>query len=226
MGVGPRGWLWPLVALLAVRRSGLWALGRSRLRVGSPRVCHRSARGAGPDSTEAWVTVFRSGSRDVGPAAHPSGASQGGQGGHHRSGSPQELAHRDSGGPGSNKTEGSVKAPASKIGYRALLRWAERFPERRWAVENARGLTAVHLRRSGTAVMEAGNGGAEHRPAGSPCCLTTPDAAGCRLGLCTWCAPGAKRPAEAGPKTCAEQGKRRGRSRTRTGDLHRVKVAL
>ena len=34
----------------------------------------------------------------------------------------------------------TVRVDASLSGYRQLLRWAARFPERRWAVENAGGL--------------------------------------------------------------------------------------
>jgi hypothetical protein len=30
--------------------------------------------------------------------------------------------------------------PQERVGLRALERWARRFPERRWAMENARGL--------------------------------------------------------------------------------------
>jgi len=33
-----------------------------------------------------------------------------------------------------------VEVEASLAGYRRLLRWADRFSERRWAVENARAL--------------------------------------------------------------------------------------
>jgi transposase len=39
-----------------------------------------------------------------------------------------------------NKTAGSLQIDASLPGYRRLLRWAGQFGERRWAVENARGL--------------------------------------------------------------------------------------
>jgi transposase len=40
----------------------------------------------------------------------------------------------------SNATVSSLQIDASLAGYRQLLRWAARFSERRWAVENARGL--------------------------------------------------------------------------------------
>ncbi len=33
-----------------------------------------------------------------------------------------------------------MRIDASLVGYRELMRWAKQFPERRWAVENARGL--------------------------------------------------------------------------------------
>ena len=39
-----------------------------------------------------------------------------------------------------NRRLASVEVEASLAGYRRLLRWAERFSDRRWAVENARGL--------------------------------------------------------------------------------------
>jgi transposase len=39
-----------------------------------------------------------------------------------------------------NKTAGALQVDASLAGYRQLLRWATQFGERRWAVENARGL--------------------------------------------------------------------------------------
>jgi transposase len=39
-----------------------------------------------------------------------------------------------------NKTVGTLQIDASLTDYRQLLRWASKFPERRWAVENARGL--------------------------------------------------------------------------------------
>lgn len=42
--------------------------------------------------------------------------------------------------PGSQRVLASVEIDASLAGYRRLLRWASSFPQRRWAVENARGL--------------------------------------------------------------------------------------
>jgi transposase len=42
--------------------------------------------------------------------------------------------------PGSHRVLASVEIEAAFGGYRRLLRWASSFPERRWAVENARGL--------------------------------------------------------------------------------------
>ena len=42
--------------------------------------------------------------------------------------------------PTTNTSAGSVRVEASLAGYRQLMRWAARFPERRWAVEGARGL--------------------------------------------------------------------------------------
>ena len=42
--------------------------------------------------------------------------------------------------PATNTTAASVRVDASLAGYRELMRWSEQFPERRWAVENARGL--------------------------------------------------------------------------------------
>jgi transposase len=42
--------------------------------------------------------------------------------------------------PSTNTLAGSLRVDASLAGYRELLRWASRFPQRRWAIENARGL--------------------------------------------------------------------------------------
>jgi hypothetical protein len=41
--------------------------------------------------------------------------------------------------PATNTTAASLRIDASLVGYRGLVR-AKQFPERRWAVENARGL--------------------------------------------------------------------------------------
>ena len=38
----------------------------------------------------------------------------------------------------------SLRVPASPSGYQPLLDWARQFPQRRWAIENARGL-GCHL---------------------------------------------------------------------------------
>lgn len=43
-----------------------------------------------------------------------------------------------------NTPLGSLRVNASGAGYRQLLRWVSQFGERRWAVENARGL-GCHL---------------------------------------------------------------------------------
>lgn len=42
--------------------------------------------------------------------------------------------------PGTNVPVASLRVEASLAGYRRLLRWAKSFPERQWAIENARGL--------------------------------------------------------------------------------------
>jgi transposase len=42
--------------------------------------------------------------------------------------------------PATNTTAASVRVDATLAGYRELMRWSKQFPERRWAVENARGL--------------------------------------------------------------------------------------
>jgi len=42
--------------------------------------------------------------------------------------------------PATNTAVASLRIVATLAGYRALLRWAGSFPERRWAIENARGL--------------------------------------------------------------------------------------
>jgi len=45
---------------------------------------------------------------------------------------------------GSHQQLASLQVPASQSGYRQLLAWAQQFPQRRWAIENARGL-GCHL---------------------------------------------------------------------------------
>jgi hypothetical protein len=42
--------------------------------------------------------------------------------------------------PSTNTTAMSLRIDASLAGYRELMRWSKQFGERRWAVENARGL--------------------------------------------------------------------------------------
>jgi transposase len=42
--------------------------------------------------------------------------------------------------PGTQRLLGSFEVEATLAGYQRLLRWAQRHPSRRWAVENARGL--------------------------------------------------------------------------------------
>jgi transposase len=42
--------------------------------------------------------------------------------------------------PATNRQIAALKVEASLAGYRRLLKWAGGFGERRWAVENARGL--------------------------------------------------------------------------------------
>jgi transposase len=46
--------------------------------------------------------------------------------------------------PATNTPVASLRIDASIAGYRQLLRWADQFPQRRWAVENAKGL-GCHL---------------------------------------------------------------------------------
>jgi transposase len=46
--------------------------------------------------------------------------------------------------PATNTTVASVRVEATLAGYRKLLRWARQFGERRWAIENAKGL-GCHL---------------------------------------------------------------------------------
>jgi transposase len=54
---------------------------------------------------------------------------------------PHKLSHTASAvDPATNSTAASLRVDASLAGYRELLRWAGQFPQRRWAVENARGL--------------------------------------------------------------------------------------
>ena len=42
--------------------------------------------------------------------------------------------------PGTHRVLATVQVDATLAGYRQLARWAARFSDRRWAVENARGL--------------------------------------------------------------------------------------
>jgi transposase len=42
--------------------------------------------------------------------------------------------------PATNSTVASLRIDASLVGYRELICWAKQFPQRRWAVEGARGL--------------------------------------------------------------------------------------
>ena len=42
--------------------------------------------------------------------------------------------------PATNQKESSLRIDATLAGYRQLLRWGRAFPERCWAIENARGL--------------------------------------------------------------------------------------
>jgi len=42
--------------------------------------------------------------------------------------------------PATNTAVASLRVDASFAGYRELVRWARQFPERRWAIENAKGL--------------------------------------------------------------------------------------
>lgn len=46
--------------------------------------------------------------------------------------------------PATNTPVSSLRVDASLAGYRELLAWGRQFPQRRWAVENARGL-GCHL---------------------------------------------------------------------------------
>jgi hypothetical protein len=48
--------------------------------------------------------------------------------------------------PATNSTAASLRVEASLAGYRELMRRSKQFPDRRWAVENARGL-GRHLAR-------------------------------------------------------------------------------
>jgi transposase len=49
--------------------------------------------------------------------------------------------------PATNTTASSLRIDASLAGYRKFMRWAKKFPERRWVVENASGL-GRHLAQS------------------------------------------------------------------------------
>jgi transposase len=58
---------------------------------------------------------------------------------------PHKLSHTATAvDPLTNLAVASLRIDASLDGYRQLLRWAHRFPDRRWAIENAKGL-GCHL---------------------------------------------------------------------------------
>ena len=58
---------------------------------------------------------------------------------------PHKCSHTATAMDGATNTPApSVRVDANLGGYRHLLRWASQFGERRWAVENARGL-GCHL---------------------------------------------------------------------------------
>ena len=58
---------------------------------------------------------------------------------------PHKLSHTATAvDPLTNTPVASLRVDASLAGYRELLRWGRRFPDRRWAVENAKGL-GCHL---------------------------------------------------------------------------------
>ena len=46
--------------------------------------------------------------------------------------------------PVTNTVVASLRIDASLVGYRALLKWGRQFADRRWAIENAKGL-GCHL---------------------------------------------------------------------------------
>ena len=54
---------------------------------------------------------------------------------------PQKMSHTANAvEPATNSTAASIRIDATLTGYRQLMRWARQFPDRRWAVANARGL--------------------------------------------------------------------------------------
>jgi len=54
---------------------------------------------------------------------------------------PHKMSHTDNAvDPAMNTTAASLRVDATLTGYRELTRWSKQFGERRWAVENARGL--------------------------------------------------------------------------------------
>jgi hypothetical protein len=58
---------------------------------------------------------------------------------------PHKLSHTATAvDPLTNTAVASLRVDASLAGYRELQRWARQFPERRWAIENAKGL-GCHL---------------------------------------------------------------------------------
>lgn len=60
---------------------------------------------------------------------------------------PHKLSHTATAvDPLTNTAVASLRVDASLAGYREMQRWARQFPERRWAIENAKG-SAVTSRR-------------------------------------------------------------------------------
>ena len=58
---------------------------------------------------------------------------------------PHKLSHTATAvDPLTNTAVASLRGDASIAGCRDLQRWADQFPERRWAIENAKGL-GCHL---------------------------------------------------------------------------------
>src|SRR5512135_3004802 len=99
----------------------------------------------------------------------------------------------------SNTTVATLQIDASLPDYRRLLRWARRFPQRRWAVENARGL-GRHLAQWLTARGERVEDGPRRRPPG---CVSSPAAAGARTTSSTPRPPPASPRCTATPTRCS-----------------------
>ncbi len=95
----------------------------------------RSGPGPRFDSTEVCPSVLKVGLSTAVPLPLPLPHPTGGCHGHHRVRPAQADPHRERAGPGTHRVLATLQIAATLAGYRQMLRWAQRFESRRWAVE-------------------------------------------------------------------------------------------